>query len=66
MDHFSSSTQQVLAVHPSGQVFIVDEFNHHIQVLHPNLSLSHMFGSKLKVDQESLVVHMTWPVTVVA
>ena len=36
-----------IAVHPSGRlVFIADEYNHRIQVLHPDLSFSHMFGSR--------------------
>ena len=35
-----------IAVHPSGLVFIVDESSDCIHVLHPDLSLSHMFGSK--------------------
>ena len=34
-----------IAVHPSGLVFVVDQHNHRIQVLHPDLSFSHMFGS---------------------
>ena len=34
-----------IAIHPSGLVCIVDKCNDRIQVLNPNLSLSHMFGS---------------------
>ena len=30
----------------TGQVFVVDMFNHRVQVLHPDLTFSHMFGSK--------------------
>ena len=30
----------------TGQVFVVDEDNHRVQVLHPDLTFSHMFGSK--------------------
>ena len=34
-----------ITVHPSGLVFVIDDYNHRIQVLHPDMSLSHMFGS---------------------
>ena len=35
-----------IAVHPSGRVFVADTSNHRIQVLIPDISYSHMFGSK--------------------
>ena len=35
-----------IAVHPSGRVFVVESLNHRIQVLNPDLTYSHMFGSK--------------------
>ena len=34
-----------IAVHPSGRVFVADTGNHRIQVLNPDFSYSHMFGS---------------------
>ena len=47
MDHCSSTTHAAgIAVHPSGLVFMIiaGGTNHRIQVLHPDLSFSHMFG----------------------
>ena len=35
-----------IAVHPSGRVFVADTNNHCIQVLHHDLTYSHMFGSE--------------------
>ena len=40
----SSSIQN--AFHPSGKVFIADSDNNRIQVLNPDLSNSHIFGSE--------------------
>ena len=35
-----------IAVHPSGRVFVADAYNDRIQVLHHDLTYSHMFGSE--------------------
>ena len=38
-------TPSGITIHPTGLVVVADSGNHRIQVLQPDLSLSHMFGS---------------------
>ena len=40
------NTPTSIAVHPTGMVIIADSKNYRIQVLFPDLSFSHMFGSQ--------------------